>query len=86
MMSMTTLTVTANGRITLRKDLLRHLGAGPGDSIAIEKLPEGRIELRAAKPVGVISDVFGLLHRDEGPTLSIEQISEAAAEGWTGQR
>jgi len=32
---MTTLTVTAKGQVTLRKDLLEHLGVGPGDKIKL---------------------------------------------------
>ena len=33
----TTLTVTAKGQITLRKEVLRHLGIGPGDKIAVDQ-------------------------------------------------
>src|SRR5438067_187061 len=32
---MSTLTVTAKGQVTLRKDLLEHLGVEPGDKIAV---------------------------------------------------
>ena len=52
------LTVTSKGQITLRKDLLRHLGIHPGEQVSVDKLPDGRIEVRAAKPTGDISDVF----------------------------
>jgi AbrB family looped-hinge helix DNA binding protein len=51
---MSTLTVTAKGQVTLRKDLLKHLGVQPGDKIAVDKLPDGRIEVRAARPTGKI--------------------------------
>ena len=61
---MSTLTVTAKGQVTLRKDLLEHLGVHPGEKIAVEKLPDGRIEV-AARPTGKISDVFGYLKRRE---------------------
>jgi AbrB family looped-hinge helix DNA binding protein len=76
---MTTLTITAKGQVTLRKDLLRHLGIHPGEKIAVEKLPDGRIELRAARPTGRISDVFDFLKRENGPSLSIEEMDEIAA-------
>jgi AbrB family looped-hinge helix DNA binding protein len=46
---MGTLTVTAKGQVTLRKDLLEHLGVHPGKKIAVDKLPDGRIEVRAAR-------------------------------------
>lgn len=83
---MGTLTVTAKGQVTLRKDLLGHLGVRPGDRIAVEALPGGRIEIRAAKPGGRISDVFNLLRRKDGPSLSIAEIDEVAARGWAGER
>ncbi len=82
---MTILTITAKGQVTLRKDLLQHLGAQPGDRIAVDKLPDGRIEVRVAGPVGKISDVFDLLKRDGGPSLSIEAMNEIAAKGWAGE-
>jgi len=79
---MSVLTVTTKGQITLRKDLLQHLGVHPGDKIAVSKLPDGRIEVRAAPASGDIAEVFGLLKREGGPSLSIDEIGEIAAEGW----
>ncbi len=83
---MTTLTVTAKGQVTLRKDVLQHLGVRPGEKIALEKLPDGRIEVRAAQPAGEIADVFDILKSADLPLLSIEQIGEIAASGWAGRR
>lgn len=83
---MNTLTVTAKGQVTLRKDLLKHLGVHPGEKIAVDKLPDGRIAMRAARPTGNISDVFDFLKRKNGPSLSIEEINEVAARGWAGKR
>jgi hypothetical protein len=54
---MSTLTVTATGQVTLRRELLKHLGVQPGEKIAINKLPNGRIEMKAAQPTGKISDI-----------------------------
>lgn len=81
---MTTLTITAKGQVTLRKDLLEHLGAQPGQKVTVEKLPDGRIEVRAA-PKGDISDVFGMLDNN-GVHMTIEEINEAIADGWAGKR
>jgi AbrB family looped-hinge helix DNA binding protein len=79
---MGTLTVTAKGQITLRKDLLEHLGVQPGEKISVEKLPGGRVEVRAARPTGKISDVFGLLKtKRKGRTLSIEDMNKIIARG-----
>ncbi len=83
---MSTLTVTAKGQVTLRKDLLRHLGVQPGEKIAVDKLPDGRIEMKAMRPAGEISDVFGILKRKGGPTLTIEEIDKIARRGWAGKR
>jgi len=83
---MSTLTVTAKGRITLLAEILEHLGIQAGGKITVDKLPGGRIEARAARPTGAISDVFGLLRKDGGPTLSIEEMNEIAARGWAGPR
>jgi bifunctional DNA-binding transcriptional regulator/antitoxin component of YhaV-PrlF toxin-antitoxin module len=83
---MPTLTITAKGQVTLRKDLLRHLGVQPGAKIDVDKLPDGRIEVRAARPSGKISDVFNFLKRESGPSLSIEEMNEIAADGWAGKR
>ena len=60
---MSILTVTAKGQVTFRKDILRHLGVHPGEKLAIDKLPDGRIEVRAAQTIGDISDAFCRTHR-----------------------
>lgn len=83
---MSTLTVTAKGQVTLRKELLEHLGVYPGDKITVDKLPDGRTEVRAARPTGQISDAFGFLKRENGPSLSIEEMNRIAARGWAGKR
>ncbi|MGH2928117.1 MAG: AbrB/MazE/SpoVT family DNA-binding domain-containing protein [Caulobacteraceae bacterium] len=82
---MSTLTVTAKGQVTFRKELLTHLGVAPGDRIDVEKLPDGRIEVRAARPKGRISDVYGLIKRPADASLSNHDIGEIAARGWAGE-
>jgi bifunctional DNA-binding transcriptional regulator/antitoxin component of YhaV-PrlF toxin-antitoxin module len=83
---MSMLTVTAKGQVTLRKDLLKHLGVNPGEKITVDKLPDGRIELKAALPTGKIPDAFGFLKRKDAPSLSIEKMNRIAAGGWAGRR
>ena len=83
---MSTLTVTARGQVTLRADLLKHLGVRPGEKITVEKLPDGRIEMKAVRPTGNILDVFDFFKKKNGPSLSIGEIDEAAARGWAGRR
>jgi len=82
--TMSTLTVTAKGQVTLRKDILEHLGVGPGAQIDVTKLPDGRIEVRAA-PAGEISALFGMLEKTGGPSLSIDEMNEIARQGWAGK-
>jgi len=84
---MSTLTVTAKGQVTLGNDLLQHLGVSPGAKITVEKLPDGRLELKAAPRTGKISDVFGFFDVTEtGPHLTIEEIDQATHDGWAGKR
>jgi len=82
---MAILTVTARGQVTFRKDVLRHLGVNPGEKIEIEKLPDGQITLRAAKPAGAIDGFLGLLSDKTHRVATIEEIAEVAAAGWAGE-
>lgn len=81
-----TLTVTAKGQVTLRKNVLTHLGIKAGDKLTVETLPDGRVELKAARRTGKISDAFNYLKRDGGPVFTIEEINEAIAGAWAGER
>ena len=65
---------------------LMTLGIGPGDKIFVDKLPDGRIAVQAARPTGKISDVFGMLKRDGQKAISIEEMNEIIADGWTGKK
>lgn len=79
------LTVTSKGQITLRKEVLKHLGVKPGDKLDVDLLNGGRMQLQSRQGTP-ISTVFGLLKRPNGPRLSIEQINDATAAGWAGER
>lgn len=82
---MTILTVTARGQVTFRKDVLNHLGIRPGEKIEVDKLPDGRVALRAAKPMGTIDGFLGLLAGKTKKIATLEEIGEAAAAGWAGR-
>lgn len=79
---MTKLTITAKGQVTLKQELLKHLGVRPGEKIEVDELPDGRILLRAAEQKGEIGDFIGCLSKRGGPKLTIEEINEIAAQGW----
>jgi bifunctional DNA-binding transcriptional regulator/antitoxin component of YhaV-PrlF toxin-antitoxin module len=83
---MASLTITSKGQVTLRKDLLAHIGARPGDRIVVDKLPGGRIAIAADRPGGPISGLFGVLKREGQRALSIEEMNEIIADGWAGKR
>ena len=82
---MTTLTVTARGQVTFRKDVLRHLGIAPGEKIEVDLLPDGRVALMAARPAGRIEDFAGVLAGRTQKIATLDEINEAAAAGWTGR-
>jgi AbrB family looped-hinge helix DNA binding protein len=81
---MATLTVTERGQVTLRKDVLAHLGIKPGEKMELDLLPDGRGLLRAAQPKGSMSAFVGLLAGKSKKVASLEEINEAAARGWAG--
>jgi antitoxin PrlF len=74
---MTTLTVTARGQITLHKDVLRHLGIQPGEKIALEKLPDGRVALKPIRPAGKIDAFLGLLAGKTRKIATLDEIIKA---------
>jgi len=80
---MTMLTITAKGQVTLKQELLRHLGVAPGDKIEIDKLSGGRVMVRAARQ-GNISDFIGCLASKKGRKVSIDEMNEAISRGWAG--
>ena len=56
---MTSLSITMKGQVTLKRDLLQHLGLKPGERIELDKLPGGELRLRAARPAGTIDSFIG---------------------------
>ncbi len=83
---MTRLTITAKGQVTLKQELLRHLGVAPGDRIEIDKLPDGRIVFRSAAQDGSISDFIGSLASKKQRKVTINEMNEAISRGWAGVR
>lgn len=74
---MATLTVTARGQVTFRKDVLKHLGVNPGEKIDLTLLPGGRGEISAARPTGCWDDFIGCLAGKTKVHLTIEEMNEA---------
>jgi len=80
-----TLTITAKGQITLRKEILAHLGAKPGDRLVVEMLQGGKLHVqpKRGRPA---SSIVGLLARPDSKHLSIGEIKDETAAGWAGER
>ena len=77
---MTTLSVTARGQVTFRKDVLKHLGIRPGDKIRLDLLPDGRAELKADQPDGSWDELRNFFAgKTNGALLSNEEINDAIA-------
>jgi bifunctional DNA-binding transcriptional regulator/antitoxin component of YhaV-PrlF toxin-antitoxin module len=82
---MPTLTVTARGQVTFRKDVLQHLGIKPGEKIELDLLPDGRGILKAARLTGTIGSFVGLLAGRTQKVATLEEINAAVAQGWAGK-
>lgn len=78
---MATLTITARGQVTFKKEVLKHLGLQPGDKIRLDLLPQGRAQLMAEPHSSSWDDVIGCLKgKTNGAVLTIDEINEAIAE------
>jgi antitoxin PrlF len=80
------LTVTAKGQVTLRKDVLKHLGVKPGDKIEIDLLPDKKVSIRPRKTGATLNSFIGCLKSPDGPELSLDEIKKLIEEGWAGVR
>jgi len=83
---MRSLTITSKGQVTLRKEVLKHLGVQPGEKVAVALLPDGQIAVSAEKKTGDISAVFGILKSPKQKKLSIAKMNKIIADGWAGKR
>ena len=83
---MPTLTLTARGQVTFRKELIQHLGVEPGEKLEVDLLPGKQMTIRAARPTGKVQDIFGLLAGKTNKVATIEEINDAIADGWAGIR
>jgi hypothetical protein len=61
-------------------------GIEPGEKIELELVPGGRGVLRALRPSKKIDGFLGLLAGKTKTTATIDQINEAAEEGWARRK
>jgi len=81
---MTTLTITAKGQVTLRQELLKHLGVSPGQKIEVDMLPDGKLCIKG-KHNGTLSDFIGCLSQVGQPTLSTDDMNNITGKAWAGE-
>jgi bifunctional DNA-binding transcriptional regulator/antitoxin component of YhaV-PrlF toxin-antitoxin module len=77
---MAIVSITSRGQVTLRKEILHHIGIKPGEKLEIELLPGGEFRGRAVRKRGKIEDVFGMLTGKTDVKLTIEEMDEAIGE------
>jgi bifunctional DNA-binding transcriptional regulator/antitoxin component of YhaV-PrlF toxin-antitoxin module len=81
---MSTLTVTAKGQITLRRELLQFLGIGPGQQLEADKLTQGVLALHAKTPQGL--DAFVGCLPPPAKALSVEDMNDLVTRAWADQK
>ena len=84
-MPITTLKLTSKGQITFRKELLRHFGLQPGDSVIFEYADAGEGTFRPA-PRRDFARLFGSLTPPAGTKLTLDEIKQTIEKGWAGER
>jgi antitoxin PrlF len=77
---MAIVSTTSRGQVTLRKEILQHVGIRPGEKLEIELLPGGEFRGRAVRNKGKIEDVFGILAGKTDVKLAIEEMDDAIGE------
>lgn len=83
---MPSLAITMKGQVTLKRDLLQHLGIKPGEQIEFDKLPGGELRVKAARPSGTIDSFIGRHAGKVKKPLTIEEMNAIAAAGWAGEK
>jgi AbrB family looped-hinge helix DNA binding protein len=82
---MVKLKVTSKGQVTLKKEVLNHLGIKPGDEMEIDLLPHSKAAIHAVERKFPIESLFGMLKNEEGLHFTIDEINEAIAAGWADE-
>lgn len=72
-------TMTSKGQVTMPKEIRDDLRLVPGSRVMFVRLPDGSYAL--VPRTGTVEDFLGILYDPKRPSMSIEQINEAIAEG-----
>lgn len=75
---MASATMTSKGQLTVPKEVREDLGLVAGSQVMFIKIGDNHYRLMAR--TGDISDLAGILHRPDGPRLTIEEMNDAIAD------
>lgn len=75
------LKVTAKGQVTLRREVLEHLGVSPGQSVEVMLRPGGRVELVRVGQRHDVSQARACLRRPGQRPVSLEEMQAAIEAG-----
>lgn len=75
-----TVTINDKGQVTIPKHLRDEMGLETGDQLQFVRSPNNKIEL--LPKTGRIEDLFGILKPPGSTPITIEEMKEAAADGW----
>lgn len=70
-------TITTEGQLRLDQAILDHLGVQPGGRLEIILKPDGRVELHSIPKKRSLKDVYGILARENAPSVSLEEMQRA---------
>ncbi|HTO32730.1 MAG TPA: AbrB/MazE/SpoVT family DNA-binding domain-containing protein [Pararhizobium sp.] len=82
---MVKLKITTKGQVTLKREVLDHFGAKPGDDIEIVLLPKGEGNIHAIGRKLPIKSLFGMFAYKAKRTHSIDEINDVIEAGWAGE-
>jgi AbrB family looped-hinge helix DNA binding protein len=75
---MPTATITSKGQVTIPKKIRDELGLKPGDKVNFEVDKQG--SLNVSKKKYSIDDTYGMLHRENQKSYTVEDMDEKLTE------
>jgi len=82
---MTILTITGKGQVTLKKDLLKHLGVQPGEKVDVALLPDGALSVKAVPKEKSWDSFCGMFAHKADRIHTLAEIDDAIEAGWAGE-
>lgn len=83
--NMTLLKITSKGQVTLKQDLLNHLGVKAGQKVEVNKAPHGGITIKAVQKQKPIREFIGCLSQHSKKSLTIDEMNAITNHAWAEQ-